>query len=83
MQHLTYVCELHKKQIVLDKLGVVRVVGDQCPFGLWCTDASRAHRMYGQLDEKWQKLSTAHRHCNLFSGGAHTMRIIERFPFGS
>ena len=62
MQHLTFVCELYKKQNdgerfflhehpaharswglwmireILDKPGVVRVVGDQCPFGLWCSD---------------------------------------------
>ena len=61
MQHLTFVCELYKKQIdgerfflhehpaharswslwmireFLDMPGIVRVVGDQCPFGLWCT----------------------------------------------
>ena len=82
MQHLTFVCELHKKQIegerfflhehpaqarswglwtireVLNKPGVARVVGDQCPFGLWCSDVegpaltgSQAHRMEDQLHE--------------------------------
>ena len=62
MQHLTFVCELYKKQIdgerfflnehpaharswglwmireIPDMPSVVRVVGDQSPFGLWCTD---------------------------------------------
>ena len=62
MQHVTFVCQLYKKQIdgersflhehpaharswglwmireILGKPGVVRVVGDQCAFGLWCSD---------------------------------------------
>ena len=27
-----------------------------------------------------RRCSGGHRHCNIFSGGAHTMRIIEPYP---
>ena len=114
MQHLTFVCELHKKQIdgerfflhrhpaharcwglwmireILDMPCVVRVVGDLCPFGLWCTDVeglalvrkptgwmTNSMKVAKALD---RRCSRGHRHCNIFCGGAHKMRIIERHP---
>ena len=113
MQHLTFVCELYKKQIncerfflhehpaqarswglwmiheILDKPGVVRVVGEQCPCGLWCSDVegpavvrkptgwmTNSREVSKALD---RRCSGGYRHCNIFSGGPHTMRIIERY----
>ena len=113
MQHLTFVCELYKKQIdgerfflhehpvqarswglcmipeILDKPGV-RVVGDQFPFGLWCSDVegpalvrkpkgwmTNSMKVAKALD---RTCSGGHRHGNIFSGGPHTMRTTERYP---
>ena len=68
----------------------MRIVGDPCPFGLWCTDAEGStlvRKPTGWMTNSLKmakalrrRCSGGHRHCNLFSGGAHTMRIIERYP---
>ena len=75
---------------ILEKPGVMRIVGDPCPFGLWCTDAEGSTLVRKPTGWMTNSLKVAnalgrrgsggHRHCNLFSGGAHTMRIIERHP---
>ena len=45
----------------------------------------QAHRVDDKLHESAKALdrrcSGGHRHCNIFSGGPHTMRIIERYSF--
>ena len=114
MRHLTFVCELYKRQIdderiflhehpaqarswglwmireILDKPGVVLVVDDQCPFRLWCSHVegpvlipkptgwmANSIKVAKALD---RRCSGGHRHCNIFTGGPHTMCIIERYP---
>ena len=74
---------------ILDKPGV-RVVGDQFPFGLWCSDVegpalvrkpkgwmTNSMKVAKALD---RTCSGGHRHGNIFSGGPHTMRTTERYP---
>ena len=67
---------------ILEKPGVVRIVGDQCPFGPWCADAEGSALVRKPTGWMTNLLKVAkvleRRHCNLFSGGAHTMRNNER-----
>ena len=70
LQHLIFVCELHRKQIDSWRfflhedpaqgrswsvwvIGVVRIVGDQCSFELWCTDAEGAALFRTLTDDKF------------------------------
>ena len=75
---------------ILERPGVVRTVGDHCPFRVWCTDAegpalvrkptgwmTNSTKVANALDRRY---SGGHRHCNLFSANAHKMRVIECYP---
>ena len=88
-------CDLWMFHEFLDLLGVVKVIGDQCTFGLWCTDEKRpalvrkstgwmthSSKIAKTLDRKF---SGGQRHCRTPAEGTTDMHktrstTCERYP---
>ena len=74
---------------ILEMPCVVKILGDQFAFGLWCTDTNGPalfRKPTGWMTNSPKIAKAPDRRCcggqtlQLFSAGAHKMRVAERYP---